>query len=123
MKNDFNVIGKRQPKLEAIEKVTGKLKYSGDLQFPNTLHVKILRSPHAHANIKSIDTSKALALEGVEAVITHEDVPKVPTMHQFLFLPSVMYYDSFLLEKKVRHFGDRVAAVAAVTPEIAKQAL
>lgn len=123
MKSDFSVINKRQPKIEAIEKVTGKLKYSGDHLFPETLHVKILRSPHSHANIVSIDTSKALALEGVEAVITHEDVPKHPTMHQFLFIPSVMYYDSFLLESKVRHFGDRVAAVAAVTPEIAQQAL
>ncbi|PIE69699.1 MAG: hypothetical protein CSA21_00945 [Deltaproteobacteria bacterium] len=123
MGNDFRVINKKYPKIEAIEKVTGTLKYSGDYLFPGTLHVKILRSPHAHANIVSINTSKALALEGVEAVITHEDVPKHPTMHQFLFIPNVMYYDSFLLESKVRHFGDRVAAVAAVTPEIAEQAL
>lgn len=123
MKNKFNVIGKRHPKIEAVEKVTGKLKYSGDLQFPNCLHVKILRSPYAHANIKSIDTSMAKALKGVAAVITHEDVPKIPTMHQFLHMPKVMFFDSFLLEKKVRHVGDRVAAVAAETVEIAEKAL
>lgn len=123
MEKTFNVIGKRHPKIEAVEKVTGRLKYSGDLQFPNTLYVRILRSPHAHAEIRSIDTSKARQLEGVAAVITHEDVPKIPTMHQFLHLPTVMYFDSFLLENKVRHFGDRVAAVAAETPEIAARAL
>ncbi|MBU2646516.1 xanthine dehydrogenase family protein molybdopterin-binding subunit [bacterium] len=123
MKNTFTVVGKRHPKIEAVDKVTGQLKYCGDMQFPKTLHVRILRSPHAHANILSIDTSRALQLKGVETVITHADVPKIPTMHQFLHLPTVMYFDSFLLESKVRHFGDRVAAVAAETPEIAEEAL
>lgn len=123
MGHPFNVVGKRHPKIEAIDKVTGKLKYSGDLYFPESLHVKILRSTHAHANIRSIDTSRALKLKGVETVITHEDVPKIPTMHQFLHLPNVMFFDSFLLEQKVRHYGDRVAAVAAETEEIAEQAL
>lgn len=123
MSSNFSVVGRRQPKIEALDKVTGRLNYSGDLQFPDTLHVKILRSPYAHANIISIDTSRARALEGVEAVITHEDVPEKPTMHQFLFHPTVMFYDSYLLESKVRHVGDRVAAVAAISPEIAQRAL
>jgi CO/xanthine dehydrogenase Mo-binding subunit len=119
----FNVVGKRLEKIEARQKITGELKFSGDITFPGSLHAKILRSPCAHAHIKHIDTSKALKLKGVKAVITHEDVPEIPTMHQFLHLPSVMFYDSFLLEKKVRHYGDRVAAVAATSPEIAEEAL
>ncbi|MCK5554096.1 MAG: molybdopterin-dependent oxidoreductase, partial [Deltaproteobacteria bacterium] len=123
MEKKFNVVGKRLEKIEARQKATGELKFSGDIMFPGTLHAKILRSPRAHAHIKHIDTSKALKLKGVKAVITHEDVPKIPTMHQFLHLPSVMFYDSFLLERKVRHYGDRVAAVAATSPEIAEEAL
>ena len=123
MKKGFHVVGKRQPKIEAIEKATGQLKYTSDIFFPNSLHAKILRSPHAHAKIKSIDTSKAKELKGVKDVITYEDVPKIPTMHQFLHLPKKLYYDSFLLENKARHYGDRVAAVAAETAEIAAAAL
>ena len=109
--------------MEAVEKATGQLKYSGDLIFPNTLHARILRSPHAHAYIKNIDISRASKVKGVKAIITHKDVPEIPTMHQFLHLPAVMYYDSFLLAEKVRHYGDRVAAVAAASPDIAEEAL
>lgn len=122
-KEHFNVIGKRHERIEAFEKVTGQMKYTGDLKFPGMLHMKILRSDVAHAHVKSIDTSAAKALPGVKAVITHEDVPKIPTMHQFLHLPNLIHYDSFLLEKTVRHYGDRIAAVAATSPEIAEEAL
>jgi CO/xanthine dehydrogenase Mo-binding subunit len=119
----FNVVGTRLPKVEATEKARGTLKFSGDLSFPDMLHAKILRSPYAHAWVKHVDAGKALKLAGVKAVITHRDVPKFPVMHQFLHQPQVMFYDSFLLEEKVRHYGDRVAAVAAATPEIAEEAL
>jgi CO/xanthine dehydrogenase Mo-binding subunit len=122
-KRDFQVVGKRFEKIEAVEKVKGELLYSGDLFFPNTLHARILRSPYAHANINGVDVSKASKLDGVKAVITHKDVPKILTMHQFLHVPDVLYYDSFLLEEKARHYGDRVAAVAATSPEIAEEAL
>jgi CO/xanthine dehydrogenase Mo-binding subunit len=117
------IIGGRFSRPEALQKATGELKFSGDLIFPNMLHAKILRSPYAHAKVKNIDTSKALKLKGVRAVITHKDVPKIPTMHQFLHLPSVMFFDSYLLEEKVRHYGDRVAAVAAISPDVAEEAL
>jgi len=117
------VLKGRYSKTEALEKATGQLKFSGDLSFPNMLHAKILRSPYAHAAVKRVDTSKALKLRGVKAVITHRDVPKIPAMHQFLHQASVMHYDSFLLEEKVRHYGDRVAAVAATSPDIAEEAL
>ena len=122
-KKAFNVVGRRLQKVEAAEKARGALKFSGDLNFPNMLHAKILRSPYAHARVKHVETARALKLAGVKAVITHQDVPKFPTMHQFLHQPHVLFYDSFLLEEKVRHFGDRVAAVAATAPEIAEEAL
>jgi CO/xanthine dehydrogenase Mo-binding subunit len=94
-KPKFHVVGKRLQKVEAEAKATGELKFSGDLKFPNALHAKILRSPIAHAEIRRIDVRKATALKGVEAVITYEDVPKIYTMHQFLHMPSVMFFDSY----------------------------
>jgi putative selenate reductase molybdopterin-binding subunit len=105
----FNVVGKRLDKIEARQKVTGRLKFTGDLKFPGMLHCKILRSPHVHAIVKNIDISEALNVEGVVDIITYKDVPKILSMHQFLHTPEIMYYDSYLLEKHVRHVGDRVA--------------
>ncbi len=121
-KDDYNVIGKNFSKVEAIQKVVGNLKYAGDIFYPNCLHGKVLRSPHAHAIIKRIDTNKAEKLKGVKAVITYKDVPKIPTTHNSIYLFHVQCFDSFILEEKVRHVGDRVAAVAAVSPEIAEEA-
>ncbi|HYA92029.1 MAG TPA: molybdopterin cofactor-binding domain-containing protein [Thermodesulfobacteriota bacterium] len=120
---DFTILGKELIKVEAIDKVTGRLKFSGDMFFPNMLHMKILRSPHAHARVIEIDTSKVKRLKGVKSIITFRDVPKFRPMHQFLHMPWVMYYDSFLLEETVRHVGDRIAAVAAITPDIAEEAI
>lgn len=120
---DFTILGKELVKVESIDKATGRLKFSGDVFFPNMLHMKILRSSHAHAKVVEIDTRRAERLKGVKAIITFRDVPKFPVMHQFLHMPWVMYYDSFLLEETVRHVGDRVAAVVAVTPEIAEEAI
>lgn len=116
------VIGKRQVKKEAYLKATGKMKYTGDLTAPGMLHCQIYRSPYANAIVKSVDITEALKVPGVVDIITYEDVPKVLSMHQFLFRPEVMYYDSYILEKHVRHVGDRVAAVAAETPEAAREA-
>ena len=82
--NKYDVLGKRLDKIEARQKATGKLKFTGDLKFPGMLHCKILRSPHAHAIVKSIDTSEAFKVDGVVDVITYEDVPKILSMHQFL---------------------------------------
>src|SRR3990167_2222882 len=72
---EFSVIGKSVPKIDARDKVTGRAKYTGDLKVTGMLIGKILRSPHAHARILSIDTSKAEKLPGVVAVITAKDVP------------------------------------------------
>jgi CO/xanthine dehydrogenase Mo-binding subunit len=122
-KKDFKILGRRFTRAEAFQKATGELKFSGDITFPGLLHARILRSPHAHAVVKQVDAGRALKLKGVRAVITHRDVPKIPAMHQFLHVPSAMFFDSFLLEEKARHYGDRVAAVAATSPDIAEEAL
>ena len=73
----FRVIGRRTPKVDALDKVTGRAQFGADVTLPRTLVGKVLRSPYAHARIKRIDTSKAAALPGVKAVITGNDLPKI----------------------------------------------
>lgn len=125
MERDFSVIGKPFPRVEAREKATGEFQFVGDLpSLPGMLHGKILRSPHAHALVRHIDTSEAERLPGVRAVITHQDA-----QGQFLTRGISAHpqkprpWDSYTLEKEVRYVGDRVAAVAATSPEIAEEAL
>ncbi|MFC1846066.1 xanthine dehydrogenase family protein molybdopterin-binding subunit [Chloroflexota bacterium] len=117
MNKKFSIIGKRLPLKDAREKVTGSLQYAVDLNVVNTLHAKILRSPHAHANIVKIDTHKAESLPGVEAVITHKDVPTEE------WREVGGNYRGRVLDKRVRFFGDEVAAVAARNKRIAEEAL
>ena len=71
----FNVIGTSPVRHDGLDKVTGRAKYGADVQMPGMLHGKILRSPHAHARIRSVDTSRAEALPGVKAVMTAADLP------------------------------------------------
>jgi 4-hydroxybenzoyl-CoA reductase alpha subunit len=115
--NQLNVIGKPLPKVDAIQKCTGETKYADDLNLPRMLHGKTLRSPHPHAHIKRIDTSRARALPGVHAVITGQDVPI-----KFGILP-VSQDEEALAVEKVRYVGDPVAAVAAIDEETAEEAL
>src|SRR5215475_12286003 len=75
---DFKVLGTRPVRHDGVDKVTGRAKYGADYSFPGMLHGKVLRSPHAHARIKSINCDKARALPGVYAVITSADLPKAP---------------------------------------------
>ncbi|MBI5447075.1 MAG: hypothetical protein HY900_38390, partial [Deltaproteobacteria bacterium] len=72
---EFSVVGKRLPRIDAVDKVTGRARYTTDLSLPGVLFGRILRSPHAHARIVKIDTAPAKALPGVRAVITAEDTP------------------------------------------------
>lgn len=116
---ESSVVGKRLPKIDSIEKVTGEAKFSNDLVFPNMLFGKILRSPYPHAQIISIDTKKAKALAGVEAVITAEDTPKIKYVH----LGGIHEDKLPLADKKVRYIGDEVAAVAATDERIAEKAI
>ena len=112
------VIGKGLPRVDAVPKVTGEAQYTVDLKIPGLLIGKILRSPHPHALIKSIDTSKAKQLRGVRAVITAADVPEnLFSFYQWLADKNI------LCRAKVRYVGDEVAAVAAVDLDTAEEAL
>ncbi len=111
------IIGRAHRKLDATAKVTGVTKFADDLFLPRMLFCKLLRSPHPHARILSVEGSKALALEGVKAVLTGADLP-IP----FGILPVSQDEHALALDK-VRFVGDPVAAVAAVSEEIATEAL
>lgn len=108
----FSVVGQAVPRVEGIEKVTGRARYSYDIRLPGQLYARVLRSPHPHARIVSIDTSRAEALPGVYAVLSANNAP-----------PIKWYEDSAIFDRTVRFVGDEVAAVAAESEEIADDAL
>lgn len=116
-KSDFTLIGTPQRKVDGLSKSTGQAVYTDDLVFPGMLHGKILRSPHAHARIVSIDASEALAMEGVRAVVTGRDMPV-----KYGIIPWTPD-ESPLCVERVRYIGDGVAAVAAVDEDTAVAAL
>lgn len=115
--NGMKVVGRGYPVKDAVEKVTGSLKYAVDMTVQNMVHGKILRCPHAHARIRKIDTSKAEALPGVVGVLTHEDVP------QNDWEAAWFNYRGKVLDGVGRFVGDDLAAVAATTEEIAQRAI
>ena len=119
----WQTVGKPEIKVDAIKLVQGKPAFTGDFEKRGLLHAKVLHSPHAHAKIKKIDTTRAKALEGVAAVLTWQDIPRVvySTAGQSDPIPGPL--DTFSLDHKVRFVGDRVAFVAAETSEIAEKAL
>ncbi|TCM84980.1 molybdopterin-dependent oxidoreductase [Rhodovulum steppense] len=110
-------IGHNVRRLDAPSKVTGRLKYAGDMVMPDMAHMAVLRSPHAHAEIVSIDTSEAEAMAGVACVITAADVPGTDGFGVFVHDQPVM------ARGKVRHVGEAVAAVAAEDAATARRAL
>ncbi len=116
-------VGQPELKVDAVKLVQGKPAFTADLEMRGMLVAKVLHSPLAHARIKRIDASKARALPGVAAVLTWQDIPRVPysTAGQSDPIPGPL--DSFSLDNKVRFVGDRVAFVAAETEAIAEQAL
>ena len=115
--SDFTLIGSRLRKIDGLEKSTGQAQFTDDLVFPGMLHGKILRSPHPHARILSIDAGEALAMEGVHAVITGRDMPM-----KYGIIPWTQD-ESPLCVERVRYIGDGVAAVAAVDEDTAIRAL
>ena len=110
-------IGKNVRRIDTPSKVSGRLKYAGDMTMPGMLHVQVLRSPHAHARIVSIDTSAAEAMDGVAGVITSADVPGEDGFGVFVNDQPVMAQD------RVRYVGEAIAAVAAEDPLTARRAL
>jgi putative selenate reductase molybdopterin-binding subunit len=110
-------------KVDAVKLVKGKPVFADDVDMPGMLHGALLTSPHAHARITRIDASKARALPGVHAVLTHQDIPRVIYASGGQTWPNPHPWDQVSLDNKVRHVGDRVAVVAAESPEIAQAAL
>lgn len=117
-KDKYDVIGTKVTRLDAKSKVTGKAMYVDDVMLPNMLYGKILRSPHPHARILNIDTSRAEQLLGVKAILTGRNVPKV-------YMVGIDVKDEPFLawDGKVRFVGQEVAAVAATEEAIAEEAL
>ncbi|MFN2358990.1 MAG: 4-hydroxybenzoyl-CoA reductase, partial [Desulfotignum sp.] len=112
----YNIVGQRVPKLDAAQKAMGRAEYIQDVKLPGMLYGKILYSKYAHAKITAMDISRALALPGVHAVLTGKDIPPKMRMGFYKDNPP-------LKADKVCCFRDEVAAVAAVSEEVAKKAV
>ena len=126
LERELKIVGTRPERPDGVDKVTGRALFGADKSLPNMLVGRVLRSPHAHAKILSIDTSKAEALKGVKAVVTREDFEDLPSE----FVPNgemvVNFKDitrNIMAREKVLYIGHTVAAVAALDAEIAEKAL
>ena len=121
----FKVVGTRPIRHDGADKVTGRAKYGADFHAAGLLHGKTLRSPHAHARIKSIDTSKAEALAGVRAVVTSKDFPPAKETANYGLgdQPMDRFRGNILAGDKVLYTGHAIAAVAAISPHIAEEAI
>lgn len=122
----YRVIGTRPVRPDGVDKVTGRAIYGADVQLPRMAFGKVLRSPHAHARIRRIDTRRAEALPGVLAVITARDLPDISATARLGELGDVKLRhmsSNILARDKVLYHGHAVAAVAAVNPHVAEEAL
>ncbi len=123
---EYDVVGKRPVRPDGVDKVTGRAQYGADLNLTGLLHGRVLRSPHAHARIKSVDTSRAEALPGVRAVVTAADLPFASLSREELgndYNRFKFLSDNFLVSDKALYRGHAVAAVAADNAHIAEAAL
>ena len=124
---EYDVVGTRPIRHDGTDKVTGRAQYGADIQLAGLLHGKVLRSPHAHARIKTIDCSRALKLPGVKAVVTSADLPqpsgKVIDLGEGAQTNPKFLSNNCLAAEKALYKGHAVAAVAATSPHIAEQAL
>ncbi len=118
-----HVVGKPEIKVDAVKLAQGKPVFTDDFRPEGMLYGALLTSPHAHARIKRIDASRARALAGVHAVLTYQDIPRIKHASGGQSYPQPLPYDQACLDDKVRHEGDRVAVVAAESPELAEEAL
>ena len=122
-KKNMKVVNNKTHSLDGKALMQGKGKYTDDLAEQNSLVIKILRSPHAFAHIKSIDVSEAQKLNGVALVLTYKDVPHVSFSRAGQGYPEPSPHDKFILDEYVRYVGDEVAMVAAISERIAEDAL
>ncbi len=124
--SQYDVVGTRPIRHDGVDKVIGAAKYGADIQLSGMLHGKVLRSPYAHARIKSIDTSEAEALAGVTAVVTSKDFPIIAD--EMIDLAETqgnarLMAEHVMAADKALYKGHAVAAVSATSPHIAEQAL
>lgn len=123
---EYRVIGTRPPRKDGADKLTGRALFGPDISLPGLLHGKMLRSPHAHARIRSMDTRRAEALPGVYAVVTAKDLPRAVNRMVSLGEISVNFKylsDNNLASDKVLYVGHAIAAVAASNPHLAEEAV
>lgn len=114
--NALTNLGHPTPRIDAVQRVTGRALYAGDIRLPGMLHARVLRSPYPHARIRSIDLSRACTFPGVRTVITHENC-------RVVWSSGDTCNKRYLFNNPVRFWGDAVAALAADTPHIAEEAL
>jgi len=127
----LSTLGRDTPRIDAYERVTGRADYTGDVRLPGMLYARVLRSPHPHARIRSMDVSRARALPGVRAVITHETHPDVVYGSGSIAggrqysdaAKDITVHRRYMFDNPVRYVGQPVAAVAAVDRHIAEEAL
>jgi xanthine dehydrogenase molybdenum-binding subunit len=123
----FRIIGRKTPKVDAVDKVTGRAQFGADVPLPRLLVGKVLRSPYAHARIRRIDSSQAEGLPGVHAVITGNDLPTVtpgtPRRHGSATVQESYLSQEVLARDRALFHGHAVAAVAAASSDIAEAAL
>jgi CO/xanthine dehydrogenase Mo-binding subunit len=123
---EYRVVGTRPVRPDGVDKVTGRAVYGADVRLPGMLYARVLRSPHAHARIVKIDTSKAEALPGVRAVVTGADIPepedKVLDLGEGAVNPRFLALN-VLADEKVLYQGHAVAAVAATSQQVAEEAI
>ena len=121
-KKNFKVVNNKTHSIDGQGLMQGRSYYTDDLAEQNSLVIKILRSPHAFAHIKSIDVSEAEKLNGVALVLTYKDVPHVSFSRAGQGYPEPSPHDKFILDEYVRYVGDEVAMVAAIDEETAIEA-
>src|SRR5258708_31094058 len=125
-KASLKVVGTRPIRPDGVDKVIGRAAFGADMTMPGMLWGKVKRSPHAHARIVSIKTDKALALPGVKAVVTSADFPAIPSEEAFVGEGPMNFRDlsyNCMARGKVLYDGHAVAAVAAISPSVAEEAL
>ena len=115
---DLNYVGTRPVRPDGVEKVTGKANYGADEKLPGMIHGAVVRSPHAHALVKSIDATAALALDGVFSVITAADFPS----REGISTGRKRFFENIIASDKVLYHGHPVAAVAAKSVDLARRA-
>jgi putative selenate reductase molybdopterin-binding subunit len=120
---EFTVVGKSERKVDGLGLVTGRPMFVADVDLSDALVIKLLCSPYAHARITSIDTADAECMPGVACVLTHKNTPATRHTTAGQGFPEPSPYDTRMFDTKVRFVGDRVAAVAAETEEVADRAL